>query len=197
MPAPNDWYDIVKDFQTAIGTAVGFTGVCFTLIMSFRLTNQKRNDDLASERAATRTALASELEAVSRSVRRSKQIFDDLKARGLIAFPRTFNPESQSRAYRAILPKIGLLTEVEVEKVVIAYGHYEDLGKMSEETNGEAQDALNNDQKLIAFSAYVKVLAETDSAVTAAIGTIANKRMIERTNTPPSLLVRLKKILSI
>ena len=105
------FYGLFKDIQTFIGTIVGFLGVCLTLWYNARVADQRRAEEIAHDRKTTRVALSSELSAIQKTLRGWQGVFNDLEKQDEVALPRSFDADGASRAYRAALPKIGLLTE--------------------------------------------------------------------------------------
>ncbi len=118
---PFTWYAFFKDFQTLFGTLVGFGGVCLTLWFNAWQASRTRADDIDHDRNTTRVTLSSELWVLQRSLRAWKEVLDEIQKSGEVALPRSFDAEGASRAYRAALPNIGLLTELEIQQSVLAY----------------------------------------------------------------------------
>jgi|SoiMethySBSTD1v2_1073268.scaffolds.fasta_scaffold208299_2 hypothetical protein len=179
---PDTWYYFFKDFQTAIGTIVGFIGVCVTLWYNDRVANNRRLKDIDHDRATTRLALTSELSVIQRSLNAWKAVFDGIEREGKIGFARSFDAEVASRAYRAALPKIGLLTEREIQQVVLGYSEYESLSKMSHDVQDQLKREVSEQEKPLIFQAYLTALRNTSSAVNEAVDTLAEAHTIEKAN---------------
>lgn len=169
---PFTWYALAKDFQTLFGTLVGFAGVCLTLWFNARVGDSRRADEIAHDRRTLRFALASELSIIQLSLNSWKEILDEIEIEGSVALPRSFDAEGASRAYRATLAKIGLLTEPEIQKTVLAYSLYEALSKMSHDMEKQF-DPKNPDQAMrLAFRAYQLAVTNAVAATSEAIESI-------------------------
>jgi hypothetical protein len=138
-------YDLLRDFQGIVGTVitgvVGFTGVILTLKRNAENANRLRLAGLAHDAETTRLTLSSELSVIERSLRAWREAFDEERRAGRHVLARSFNADGASRAYRAALPKIGLLNEREIQQTVLAYSEYEALGKMSADVERDARGA--------------------------------------------------------
>jgi hypothetical protein len=174
------WYALAKDFQTLFGTLVGFAGVCLTLWFNARVADNKRATEIAHDRNTTRVALSSELSVIKRSVEAWKDVLDQVAKEGHVALPRSFDAEGGSRAYRAALPKIGLLTEAEIQQAVLAYSQYESLSKMSHDMQKQINPSQPDEAMSMAFQAYQLALSNTLAAASEALDTITEAHVIER-----------------
>jgi len=109
------WLDLVRDFQSLIVGAGGFLGVIFTLRHNARLARDQREDERRYERDALRSALIAELEIVKDSFETNlNQQYAEVES-GLVP------TDPLDNAYRALMPRIGLLAEGEVSKAMAAY----------------------------------------------------------------------------
>ncbi len=176
---PFTWYALFKDFQTALAALFGFTGVCLTLLFNAWLANRTRTEHITHDRRTTRLTLSSELSVIQKSLQDWKEVLDDLRNEGKAALPRAFDAEGASRGYRAALPKIGLLTEQEIQQTVLAYSQYEVLSKMSYDMQ-EQFDPKKPNEGVWAFQAYHLGLTNTLSAVDEALESITEAHVIEK-----------------
>lgn len=173
-------YETFKDIQSFIGTIVGFFGVCLTLWYNAHVAENRRTKEIAHERKTTRVALASELSAMQTTLKFWKELLDEVVKRGEVGLPRSFDADGASRAYRAALPKIGLLTEEEIRQTVLAYSQYENLSKMSHEMQQKFDPNKPDKSMSLAFKAYVDAMSRTLSSVNDALDTITEAKVIEK-----------------
>ena len=105
-------------------------------------------------------------------------MLDDLRNEGKAALPRAFDAEGASRGYRAALPKIGLLTEQEIQQTVLAYSQYEVLSKMSYDMQ-EQFDPKKPNEGVWAFQAINRYGGQ-GSSLTEALKSITEAHVIEK-----------------
>lgn len=117
------WF--IYRYQILIAGFVGFAGVIFTLLHNAKLAREQRRDeasdaraqreeDRAHERHTLRAALVAELK-----INREAFEGDD---RPLGEHQGAWVPtDSLTRAYDSYLPRLGLLSKDEVDKVMLAY----------------------------------------------------------------------------
>ena len=111
--------------DTAIVTVVvgvlGFIGVIITLIVNAGIARRDRLEMLRQERTAMRTALAEELRILKvpleDGIQKLKEQIKEGGEDGGVIVPT----DPGSDVYNVYVPKIGLLTSQEVEKVMLAY----------------------------------------------------------------------------
>ena len=113
--------DFFERFQTAIVGVVGFAGVVITLVVNASLVRRERRETLKQERTALRTALVEELKILKVPledvIQEVEERLEEGREAGGVIVPT--NPISD--VYNAYVPKLGLLTSQEVEKVMWAY----------------------------------------------------------------------------
>jgi len=173
---------VLKEYQSLIGTVVGFIGVCITLWYNAHVAERRRTKEIAHQRMTSRVALTSELSAIQTTLKSWKQALDKLADQGEVGLPRPFNAEGASRAYRAVLPTIGLLTESEIEKAVLAYSQYENLSTMARQMQEDFDPSKPDKAMSLAFKAYVHALSNTLEAVNDALDIINEAKVIEKAN---------------
>ena len=126
------WSD--EYLATVVASLVGFLGVVLTLLWNAYLSRRAQHSqwenersriesDQRHERLALRTALLSELRVAREHTRRTLATYEEVKApadgkpsRGAVVPISDFD-----QIFRASLPRIGLLSASEVDKVVAAY----------------------------------------------------------------------------
>ncbi len=108
---------LLTEYQNLIVGSIGFAGVMFTLWFNSKEARKQRRDERQHEREALRVALIEELKINRHSL---KENMDSLKQPEKVggAFVPT---EPMDDAYRSFVPKIGLLSQAEVSKVMGAY----------------------------------------------------------------------------
>lgn len=171
-PSPTS-YALLKDFQNVFGTLVGFGGVCLTLWYNARIARFNRSDELARERAATRAMLLGELRRILVVLVQTEKVVDSLNQPDEVALPRKFNSQTHSRAYEAALPRIGLLTESETDRVVTAYSRCESLSAMLADMHSLFDVANPDDVMRLEFRAFNNLLKSTIGDVQGAIDAIS------------------------
>lgn len=179
----------LKEFQTLVAGAVGFAGVILTLRHNARLAREQRDqkarlaqrqreDERSHERSTLRAALLAELkinrEAIRGNLERASEGSYDVASGVLVP------TDPMNDTYRAFLPKIGLLSEDEVGRVMTAYlameAHNEKLyliGSPSQRSSkyvkltGEAIEMVRQAQEslLEPVGNAIAALEETDEAV--------------------------------
>ncbi len=112
-------WTVIETFQNLLVGAVGFAGVIITLLVNAKIARDRRRDERDHERATLRTALAEELNINRESLQGNLNSLRELPPDGK---KETFVPtDPMDDAYRSFVPKIGLLTETEVHRVMNAY----------------------------------------------------------------------------
>jgi len=147
-------YGLLKDFQGLIGTLVGFSGVCLTLIVNARLAERKRTTEIQHDRATTRTAILSELLVVEEQLREFNDVLDEARKQLSTARPRKFSAESTSRTFRSAIGRIGLLDIDELKQIVKAYSLYEILSERSAIMNERMQSEADPSVAELLFQSY-------------------------------------------
>ena len=171
-----DIYSTLKDFQGIIGTVitgiVGFTGVILTLRRNAQNAANVRLATLAHDIATTRLMLCSELTVMERSLKAWREVLESSPG----AIPRSFGADGLCRAYRAALPKLGLLTETEIQQAVLAYSEYEALSKMSFDAERDVGHltGIMRVENFQVYQAYVQALRSTHAAVEEALRVLVN-----------------------
>ena len=112
-------WTVIETFQNLIVGIVGFTGVIFTLWFNAKVARDQRRDELEHERATLRSALAEELKINGDSLEGNLNSIRELPPDGKKGAFVPTDPMDDS--YRSFVPRIGLLTEMEVHKVMNAY----------------------------------------------------------------------------
>lgn len=107
----------VERFQTVIVGVIGFAGVIFTLWYNGRLAHDQRRDERRKEREALRAALAEELKINRDSLKENVRSIREPPEPGGAFVPT----DPMDDAYRSFVPRIGLLSQAEVSKVMNAY----------------------------------------------------------------------------
>ena len=107
------------EYQNLIVGSIGFAGVIFTLWFNSKEARKQRRDERQHERQTLRAALTEELKINRHSL---KENTDSLKQRPPEKGGGAFMPtDPMDDAYRSFVPKIGLLSQAEVSKVMGAY----------------------------------------------------------------------------
>ena len=112
-----EFLDCVARFQTLIAGALVFLGVIATLYFNARLARYERHKSLKLEQLAIRTALIEELKIMRIGLVDGVEKFENHEGRGGAAFSKY----TVSDVYNTLIPRIGLLTPFQVEKVLFAY----------------------------------------------------------------------------
>ena len=113
-----DFLDCVARFQTLIAGVLVLFGVIVTLYFNACIARNERHESLKLEQQAIRTALIEELKIVKIGlVDVAEKIENHEGAWGAILLPSG----TISDVYKTLLPRIGLLTSIQVEKVLFAY----------------------------------------------------------------------------
>ena len=111
-----DW---LNNYQTLIGVVVGFTGVILTLWYNAKTARDQRDEEREHERKALRAALIAELQINRYALEEnSRQLKENPPTERREAYMPT---DRMDGAYQSFLPRIGLLSEGEVSKVMRAY----------------------------------------------------------------------------
>ena len=119
-----DFLDCVARFQTLITGVLVLFGVILTLGFNAWIARNDRNKSLKLEQQAIRTALIEELKIVKIGlVDVAEKIENHEEAWGAILLPSGTN----SDMYKTLLPRIGLITSIQVEKVLVAYMRIDSL----------------------------------------------------------------------
>ena len=112
-------WDAFETYQTLLVGFFGFAGVIITLLVNAKIARDRRCDERDHERAMLRIALAEELNINRESLQRNLNSLRELPPDGKKgAFVPT---DPMDDAYRSFVPRIGLLTETEVHRVMNAY----------------------------------------------------------------------------
>lgn len=162
------------------GTLVGFAGVCLTLWFNASQAEKRRADEIKHERKTTRTALSSELLLIQKSLNMWKEVLDELVEDDEVALPRSFEADGASRAYRAALPKIGLLAEHEIQHTVSAYAQYETLSKMSRDMEKQFDPQKPDETMKLAFRGYREALINALAAADEALAELSEGNRLEK-----------------
>ncbi len=108
----------VRQFQTLIVGGLGFLGVMATLAFNAWLARRQHARTVSHEQTVVRVALRAELEAIAESYRdRIKSLDEPEQKHGgaHLAY------ETMTSVYRSMVPRVGLLTAVQVRAVLRAY----------------------------------------------------------------------------
>jgi len=111
-----DW---LNNYQTLIVGVIGFAGVIITLLVNAKIPRDQRRDEIEHERATLRAALVEELKIIRDSLQGNLARFEELPPNGKKGLFLPTDPMDD--AYRSFVPRLGLLTEPEVHKVMNAY----------------------------------------------------------------------------
>lgn len=109
--------DYIERFQTLMAGILVFLGVIVTLAFNAGLARNERRKSLKLEQQAICTALTEELKIMKIGLEDSVERFDNYEE-GVSAF---FPKGTVSDVYKTLIPRIGLLTPFQVEKVLFAY----------------------------------------------------------------------------
>ncbi len=107
----------VHEFQNLIVGSFGFAGVIFTLGFNSKQAREQRRDERQYVREALRVALTEELKINRHSLKENMNSLKEPKKVGGAFVPT----DPMDDAYRSFVPKIGLLSQAEVSKVMGAY----------------------------------------------------------------------------
>jgi hypothetical protein len=111
-----DW---LNSYQTLLVGGIGFAGVIVTLLVNAKISRDQRRHEIEHERATLRAALVAELKVNGDSLRGNLASLEKLPTNGQKgAFVPT---DPMDDAFRSFVPRLGLLTELEVHKVMTAY----------------------------------------------------------------------------
>ncbi len=108
-----------RDYQNLIIGSIGFAGVIFTLWFNSNEARKQRREERQHERETLRVALTEELKINRDSLKKN---LDSLKQQPPKKEGGAYVPtDLMDDAYRSFVPKIGLLSQAEVSKVMGAY----------------------------------------------------------------------------
>jgi hypothetical protein len=139
--------DIFERYQTFIAGVLGFTGVIITILMNAKFARDQHQKELQHETSTIRNALVTELTLLCDSYKLRIKQFNDTKGRAAL-----INDYVANQVYLQLLPRIGLLTKTEIEKVMTA-----------QQLNNELPfrlSLLTKDLNLPENKGYIKVTAE-------------------------------------
>jgi len=108
---------LLTEYQNLIVGSIGFAGVIFTLWFNSKEAREQRRDERQHERQALRVALMEELKINRHSLKENMDSLKQPKKVGGAFIPT----DPMDDAYRSFVPKIGLLSQAEVSKVMGAY----------------------------------------------------------------------------
>jgi hypothetical protein len=104
-------------YQTLIVGIVGFAGVIFTLFYNAKTVRDQRDEEREHERKALRAALIAELQINRYALEENSRQLREKPSKGVVFVPT----DRMDGTYQSFLPRIGLLSEGEVSKVMSAY----------------------------------------------------------------------------
>src|ERR1700737_2761468 len=108
---------LLKEYQTLIVGALGFTGVILTLITNARLIRRQHTRQVDHERTALKAALSTELSIIRDTfVDRIKMIAEAPETQGMLV-----PLDTMTAVYREVIAKLGLLSRGQVNLVMRAY----------------------------------------------------------------------------
>lgn len=107
-----------SSFSPYVVGFIGFGGVIVTLVFNSWQARRQRSDELAHDRQTIRSALIEELKVVLAGLVDSLEFDVDPRQDGQSVYLST---KPINYAYQTFLGRIGLLTQPEVEKVMLAY----------------------------------------------------------------------------
>ena len=108
---------LLTEYQNLIVGSFGFAGVIFALWFNSKEARKQRRDERQHERQALRAALTEELKINRHSLKENMDTLKQPKKVGGAFVPT----DPMDDAYRSFVPKIGLLSQAEVSKVMGAY----------------------------------------------------------------------------
>ena len=108
----------LETYQTLAVGIVGFVGVIVTILFNAKISRDQRRDERDHERNTLRVALIAELKINRRSLRENADTLKEASSDTEDAFVPT---DPMDDVYRAFVPRIGLLSQDEVGKVMDAY----------------------------------------------------------------------------
>ena len=117
MPSGNWFYD----YQTLIVGVIGFGGVIITLVYNAHATAEEARQRRRHETNAVRVALLEELRALAKAMSLRMKGMDPAEGVASIAL----SMEPMDLVYKSHVGRIGLLSSAQIEKVLHAYGCFE------------------------------------------------------------------------
>lgn len=182
------WYDIFKDFQSIIGTLVGFGGVMYTLHRNARNVAAQKERDIEHERDALINALLAEVTIIDQRMKRDRDALDHQSAtENNFLCPRAHKADGLTRVYRDTISKIGLLTPSEANAIASAYSSYEAYADVSAYCEDFQSKAMERTHQLPVHGDSAHRLLSTTIVLTATRITTALQTLQRRqtTRTPP------------
>jgi len=173
--------DPVINIGTVIGAGVGFAGVILTLLYNARQARKQQERQWqyereraeakdADERTAIRSALTAELRAMLRPIQIFLESAEEDKEKGML-FPVQMETELSTEIYRTILPRIIMLSTLEISALTGAYTDFirqmklsssRDLTRTHPELYSQDADLYIGTMKRVAMNIKValKILAQ-------------------------------------
>jgi len=109
---------VVKDYQTLLVGLLGFTGVITTMLANAKMQRNQHERALLHEARSARVAIKTELLANKKSYElRISQLNEPPDESSGALVPSKLS----NQLYNELLPKLGILSEEELEKVIQAY----------------------------------------------------------------------------
>jgi len=108
--------EFVTENQNLLVAVLGFLGVMLTVVSNGRLNRAQHSRELEQERRSIKKALIKELQSLAEAYELRISQFSDTDGRKIIITEHKCND-----VYLSLLPKVGFLNEVEIEKVLSAY----------------------------------------------------------------------------
>jgi len=113
------FWNALETFQTLAVGFVGFTGVIITLFVTAKAAHDRRNEERDHEKKVLRIALLAELNINRDTLSENAAILETDRSdpNDAVVVPT----DRMDDVYKAFIPRIGLLSEDEVGKVMKAY----------------------------------------------------------------------------
>lgn len=107
---------LLQKYQILAAGIVGFTGVIITILMNSKISRDQHLRDVKHKANSLRTALFTELSLLADSYRLRIEQLNDMDGRSAL-----INEYNSNRVYSEMLPQLGLLSKLEIEKVMTAH----------------------------------------------------------------------------
>ncbi|WP_170402865.1 hypothetical protein [Ruegeria arenilitoris] len=116
-------YEIIKDFQTLIGAAVGFAGVIITMIVQGKQARAQRRSEAETAARSMREVLDAEILTLANQLSENAKSSAEMQVKpGNLAAIRG---RPLNHVFRALLPKFELLPPEDVVRITRSNMYYE------------------------------------------------------------------------
>jgi len=144
--------DLFEKYQTFVAGVIGFAGVIITIQMNAKLSREQHQREIEHDANTVRISLSIELALLCDSYKLRIAQLNDMQGRSAL-----INEYIANQVYLQMLPKIGLLTKSEIEKVMTAH-----------QLNNELPFRLGlytDDLELLEKQGHIKVTADQAQVV--------------------------------